>query len=758
MTTFWAIARNETRQLWRRRSFWVIQVVLLIPALLSFFGLPLTGTLELFYLLVPLLTGPALLRDNGKVGEMLWSSPADALCHYAGVLAGLWVGLLPGSLLQVMAWFLADLFFPNSFGLWIWPLSLAFLLLANALGVFLTALLAMLARRMVPLMLTWMVAWLWLFLDVIFSQGLSEGFNPMQGKVFNNIFFLNLPLSPSLGLGLSSGRVLGMAGWFFGLGCLAAALGLAVSTYADRRRAVRRPLFVPALVIAGALLAAGGYALNARAAAASAMPPSPYDPQIDTWKVESQVTEVEVDASTGVISGASRLTLAPISPVGKPEVVLRLNPGLALAYARDGSGSPFPARRDGDSVVISLPAVPSGPFPIELAWRGRLQIPYLSYEQSWRFPDGPGDTPYMYMPAPLKQLLAPQGGFLLRDGDWMPWPWSTAPHQAGQNSLTIRPTGGEAVAAQPIQDGAAVWNGALPQGLVSFLPAKKTPLGTASLSVSPLAGSQHTARAGSFAAAAGQLAGVLGEQPPRNVVVTPYLSDLVWNDGLLLIPDWSGFNHSLELYWLYQQDAGGPKQELVRRTALFLLTRHWLHQRYPPSRMPFQPLLSPRQGPSEVVSLADVSEARWTAEDGHWLQFAESMDLAVDWSGRRKVAPTPAGEQSAMAFWLAMELADEQTRQADLDLLEYFAGVGQELAGWGDRYRMMQKLGWPSIMEARQARELIGNLHEWAVQVGPEEAVRIGIEAIRQAPTWDQGRILEEMIARSGVPIGEVAP
>ena len=495
MASFWAIVKNEARQLWRRRSFWVIQVLLLLPSPLIAFGPPLTATLALLYLVIPILAGPALLRDAGKIGEILWSSPTDALTHYAGVLAGLWLGLLPGTLLQLTGWFLADLFFPNSFSLWIWPASLAFLLLANTVGLFLTALLAMLLRRMVPLLITWMVLWLWLFLDVIFSEAMAEGFTPMQAKIFTNIFFYNLPLSPSLGLGLSSGRVFGMAGWFLGLGLLAASLGLAVSLAADRRRAMRRSWILPALILVGVLAAAGGYALNARAAAATAVRPSPYDPQIDAWEVDRQQTEVEVNASTGMISGTSRLTLAPVQSLAKPELVLRLNPGLEVAYARDGSGEDLPARRVGDSLVVSLPAIPTGPIQLDLAWQGRLQISYLSFEQKWRFQDAPDPYPYTYMPLPLKALVIPQGGFLLRDGDWMPWPWSSMPHQAGQNSLTIRPVGGEAAAAHPIQDGAVTWEGMLPKGLVAFLPAKQMTSGATTLAVSPLAGSQHIARA-----------------------------------------------------------------------------------------------------------------------------------------------------------------------------------------------------------------------------------------------------------------------
>jgi hypothetical protein len=124
MATFWAIVKNETRQLLRRRSFWVIQVLLLLPSPLIGFGPPIATTLVLLYLVLPILAGPPLLRDAGRSGEILWSSPTGALVHFAGVLAGLWLGLALGSLLQITAWFLADLFFPNSFSLWIYPLSL----------------------------------------------------------------------------------------------------------------------------------------------------------------------------------------------------------------------------------------------------------------------------------------------------------------------------------------------------------------------------------------------------------------------------------------------------------------------------------------------------------------------------------------------------------------------------------------------------------------------------------------------------------
>lgn len=156
-----------------------------------------------------------------------------------------------------------------------------------------------------------------------------------------------------------------------------------------------------------------------------------------------------------------------------------------------------------------------------------------------------------------------------------------------------------------------------------------------------------------------------------------------------------------------------------------------------------------------AVSLSEISEDRWYQETGHWMQFAEVMDMTTTWSPRRNFHLEIPGEQSALAFWLAMELADEETRQADLDLLAYFASVGQQLQGYGERYRMINDLGWPDLMYTREARELVWDLHEWAVRVGPEEAVATAVEVIQETEDWDLDQVLAEFEARSGVSIGE---
>jgi len=105
--------------------------------------------------------------------------------------------------------------------------------------------------------------------------------------------------------------------------------------------------------------------------------------------------------------------------------------------------------------------------------------------------------------------------------------------------------------------------------------------------------------------------------------------------------------------------------------------------------------------------------------------------------------------------WLAMELADEETRRDDVEVLLYFEDVNQRLQGYGERYRMMDDRFWPETMEAAAARVLVLDLHRWAEQVGPETAVGLVVEGIREFPQWNLSQLLERLEARSGVEIGD---
>ena len=772
---FISIMTNTIRLVWRKRSFWVIQGLFALgPVLVSCIAYlmdpqnpislgteaPGVGILALNYLVLPFLVASLILEDFGKIGDILWSGPLDNLAYFAARYCGLWLGLAAGSLLQIAGWFLASLLWFNILTEWVWLFSLAIYLLANTLGLSMVFLLAVLTRRTLPTMLAWAALWVWLFYSVIFSEGLDETFNPILSSAFTNIFFHNLTLSPSLGLGLAQGHVLGMFAWFLGISLVAFSLALLLSPLLDARRSTRTTWFAPTLAACALLAAFGGYALNASAITAHAISPSPQDVQVDAWDVTRQHTVVEVDASSGVISGAMQIELAPAPDImiNRPEIVLRLNRGLVVTSASDAASQELPIERVGDSVVIGLPAIPQAQVNLNLTWEGQLQIPYTAFEQPWQWFDGPGYIGFAYMPQTLGGLVQPNGGFLLRDGDWMPWPWVSLPHQARQNYIEIRPSGAEAAASVALVNGAAVWQGLIPRDLLVFLPGRQINADGVTLALSPLAGGQHLGRAALFSRAATELARLFGVEPPQTVVTVPYLNKLSWSGDLLLVPDGSGYYQEIANYWLYAHDiTNQQKQQALRRAAIYALARVYLHGQRSATPLEIKALLAPAGGSPGLATANTHDDADWWAGRGRWVQAPETFDYATDWSVRRKISMTPQGEWSAVAFWLAMELADDEIRQADLDGFAIFdqTHINNDAH---ERNRVMRKLIWPAFMDAERGRAIILQLHEFTLRYETQKTLDLFAAVFQDSRPETVDQLLAEMENRSQAFTNEVQP
>jgi hypothetical protein len=770
-----AIVIHSIRHLWRKRSFWIIQGVLAAgPLLVSCIAylvdpqnpislgtrIPGVSTLALNYLVLPFLVAPAILDDFGKVGEILWSGPLDNLVYFAGRFSGLWLALAAGSLLQLFGWFVASLVWLNLVTEWIWLVSLVIYLLANTLGLSVVFLVAVITRRNLSLMLVWATLWVWFFFSVVFSEGLSEEFYPMQETAFLNIFFHNLIVSPTMGLGLAQDRFLGMLAWFVGVSLVALSLALLLMPLADKRRSTRWNRLP--LVFAGVslLLAVAGYSLNQRSMAMHTVQPSPQSVQIDAWQVLSQHTEIEVQVEDGTLAGTTVLTLSAAHKdrIQDPEVVLRLNAGLELSAASDEDGSPLTAERVGDSVVVSLPALPEGAFTLNLAWQGHLHIPYTAFEQPWKWADAPGNYGYIYMPQPLQALIRPGGGYLLRDGDWMPWPWTKLPHQAAENHLEIRSRGGHTVAALPLVNGAAIFEGTIPEGLVVFLPKSQAELGEMTLAMSPLAGRQHQTQAYLFASAAGTIAQLFEATPPRYVVVLPYLSNLVWSGELLLIPDGSGYYRNFSLNWLYTFDATGLKQPLFRRASLAAVARAYLLDQLPPAPLEFEAILKPTGENPGLTHPKTLDAQAWIDGAGRWVQAAEYSDARANYDPRWYLTIRAQGEWASVALWMAIELADETTRQGDLEALALLGG--QTIAGEGrsERYALVLDRILPEFVHTLTGQKIILDLHKLAERIGTDQALALLTEILQETPPQSVTELVAEMQERSAEIESEVQP
>jgi len=124
-----------------------------------------------------ILAGPSILRDLERTGELLWSSPLDPLVHHTGLFAGLWLGLLPGTLLQLGFWRLAGSLCPLSTPS-TWSYTLGLYAADQYTGDQSGIPGATLTRRMLPLLLGWTALWGLVFFKVEFMGRFDEAYFP----------------------------------------------------------------------------------------------------------------------------------------------------------------------------------------------------------------------------------------------------------------------------------------------------------------------------------------------------------------------------------------------------------------------------------------------------------------------------------------------------------------------------------------------------------------------------------------------------
>ncbi len=778
MKTFRAVMWNEMRVLWRRRSFWILQAVLLLPAVLiivvSLFdysvsqlfygqGIPGLGLVPLLYLVMPILAGPSILRDLKSTGELLWCGPLDPLVHHTGIFTGLWLGLLPGTLLQLGFWRLAGIFVPDPLPLSTWSYALGLYLLTNTLGISLVFLAATLTRRMLPLLLGWTALWGVVFFKVEFMESMTEGYFPMATVAFWNVFFHNLALSPTLHLGLSQRLVLSMLVWFLGLALAAFVLAGLLGWLFDRRRTLRNLFVWGALSVAGLGVLAGGYALNAAAAVAATPPISPLDPQIDRWQVVEQTTRVEVNARNGELSGTATLHLQRVEDLKEPRLVLRLNPGIEVTRAVAGGNEPLTWERQGDSVIFALPAPAEGALWLELDWEGELQISFLSYDLPWRWADAPENYSYTHAPLPVRGLILPQVGYLMRDGDWMPWPWVTTPHQALVGRVSIALNGAQAIAPATLRDGEVVLDAPLPEALLVYNDAAPAKAGNMKIIATARLNAPAMQQVHLFVSAVQQASEMLGETPPGTLVVLPYLDRIIWAGDLLLLPDGSGKYISYHLswmqglYWAPGRLPGAENPAGLERTILAALLRQWMLDRAPAPELEYQPLMIGSDAWWNPVTLGAVTPENWAAQGGRWAQHPEAMDVFTWWTPRRNAALEPVGKLSALAFWLATETSTPDLILDDLALVEKLDTPGAVVGGT-ETYRLASARSWPEVMYSNVGRAEVQALHEWALEVGQPRANELVIAALLQNQPLVAEELWQVLATESGVELMEVQP
>jgi hypothetical protein len=737
MHMLWAVTKTEIRLAWRRRSFWMVQGLILLCGfklgmaalaeriVLGFVSDEIFSLLSAELLLLPILVGPAVARDLGVPGDLLWTTPLDALTHAVGVTGGLWLALLPALVFQVGArWLIGYMVYGVQAPVF-WTYGLPPLLISVGAGLGLVVLLATILRRTLPLLLVWAALSTSILVWAKMTSPLNLGFSRLQ-------------LSPALGLGLYRSLVHSLSAWWVAVGLMAVPLTVYMALFADGRRTVRHRLQLWLWVLLVGVAMASGYLWHSRSVAAQTWPASPVDVQLDAWIVRAHTLIATVDAAQSTIEGTSTLLLEPTDTVVGEEVMLRLNPGLALRKVNDEAGRTLAALRRGESVIITSAALPTETLTLHLSWKGTLRLFHTDYDSSW-----------VETKQPVRSFLTGGVAYLLREGDWYPWPWSTAQRQAERNRVTLQVSNERALAPAALNDGIVNWEGKLPPALLVIPPADEYTVDDVTLHIGHLpilAGPRLLERLRSFAPAALTVARALGEgEPVAHIVAFPYLTEFVWSGDLLLVPEGTGFldwDEAAIAYWR------GPTPGVEERATLTVLARAWLASH-----------LSPPRRLRRVVH----NQSNWSLDDprGRWVEVDESVGVrsgpTLDGQPPPRWRLTPTGQLDVLALWIALELADPAVRDADLELFQEMASlqtsashneVSQLSSSLRDR---LLPLGLDPVQEQRSA--LLSALHDWATVVGPERALRLVGDVVQAGGSFDLEQLLAEMENASGVAI-----
>ncbi|MDQ4075334.1 MAG: hypothetical protein M3220_03715, partial [Chloroflexota bacterium] len=731
----------------------------------------LTISLMLWLVLLPLIVGPSLIRDLGEVGEILWTTPLDALTHLLGVCGGLLLALLPALLAHLVAQWLVGYLLLGSSAILVWQYGPPFLLASTIAGVSVAVLLALLLRRALVLLLVWLALW------AVVVQASLGFFGTLESVALAspaNIFFYNLQLSPSLGLGPARPLVQGLVLWFVGVGVLAALLAVGMAVVADRRRAVRQGLPLMTWIVVAGLLAGGGLLLHSRAVRAQSISPSPANIQPDLWRVEAHTLEVAVDARRDTLVGTSTMRLKPLRPMEEPEVVLRLNPGLAITEVSDEAGQPLGWERVGDGIIVSLPATSAQPLALQLRWQGTPRVPYNDYGDRLDYHFPAFDTPQ-----PVDALLYGGVGYLFRDGDWYPWPWGNgpSPQQATENHLTVRVSDERTLASVPLDDGLAVWDGELPAVLLVLPPSGTKTLDGRTIHFGMLGGTDNVfvRRLEQMAELLPQLSEAVGVQPvPTHIVALPYLHDIVWSGDLLLVPEGTGpLRDDLRGLLLSPWFEGEVDDGIDERALMTVLARAWLanHTVLPTGWVRVRPDVEGIVALTGVPGEAGVVRSPGASDDhlGRWIPALGSpSDYLPSLSSSGEQPPLPREGQDLrtmgnpplrpddhlelLALWVAVELADPAVRDADLAVLL----AEPQTDGRSETFEpfLLRSLPLDFPVSQGQKAALVEALHNWLEEVSRAQALQLFGEAVReQEGTFAVEHLLETLEQRSGVPI-----
>lgn len=748
-TTAVATARVEFAQTLRASAFWVLQGVLLLTGLLVLIEDAAgaghlrfaSGQLRQFaafqWLLLLMLAWPGLRRVAGSRGDLAFAAPVSSVAHASGALLGVLAWLVPATYAQfALRWVLGEAV--GGQANWALLTTAPLLALASALlALGLAACVSLLLPRLMASVLVWLGVWVFLLQR---SGGPFGGFAGPHLPLFGplNVFFEGLLLSPSVGLGLMRPLVMAAALQMAAAGVVLLALWFCLLPLVDQRRSDpwRVTRYVGLVVAVGfAAWAVTGFRNEVHAQQPAQ---SPLVTQLDEWRVIASGVELEFEPASRQqpIRGTHLLEVAPAGGAWPTQLVLRVNPGMGVEASVDGAA--LRVERQGDSVVVGIAdVVEAGRASLELAldFRGAPFWPYADH----RFRQG-GSFPALDSSQPITSLATGGVGYLLRDGDWLPWPWTSQPHVAAEGQrMTVTSLAGHS--SETI-----TFDGSVPK-LVVVVPPPAREVRGQTAHVGRDAGAGLVRALSNIGQNLASSWAALGEAGARRLVAMPYLPDAYAGSGMVVIPEAYDLENAHTIGGTYRA-ANDPRVE--ERAALQVLARAWLNGQ----------VLEPRgyvQARSFTRNLRRASTLRsGPAQDGNrWLQVVQIGPNVPNWSPTWEGVNPVAYDVTPFALWLGIELADDEVREADIALLR--AVTGRE----GDYFDLSGRLLPWSLFRNRVQMGVLLGLFDWADEIGREEAVDMFQRTYRTVDDQSQEAVIVALEQASGVPIsvpGVTAP
>jgi ABC-type transport system involved in multi-copper enzyme maturation permease subunit len=196
-----------------------------------------------------------------------------------------------------------------------------------------------------------------------------------------------------------------------------------------------------------------------------------------TVNVLTVAVDLSLAPDNGQMHGQATLTLRYDGDEALAEVPLFLNSGLRIESVTDiEDETEAPFTRAGLELTLHPrpPLEPGAIWKVQIVYGGHYKTPRVAYRDL---------DACLHSVAEPHAYLGQGVAFLLRDGDWYPWPQSLSARREATGRLTVRlPAGRQTFhTGQMVADDRLVWDGRWPAPLVaSYPPGKLRPLAVAS--------------------------------------------------------------------------------------------------------------------------------------------------------------------------------------------------------------------------------------------------------------------------------------